>query len=159
MVVSRDVRMPRASYVITTSARHVIRLAKSGERIDGLVVWGSEADPTMHPEFKEITTNLRDLRNKWFAKATLWLASNNPRVEEASVRHALAVYDKAVVRFDWGTAKTYAALTGRKGTDYNNLVRATWDTTRTWWAAGAASERGDTDNSSEPELKAWVSRR
>src|SRR6185295_1829377 len=105
-------------------------------------------------EFKEITTNLRDLRNKWFAKATLWLASNNPRVEEASVRHALAVYDKAVVRFDWGTAKTYAALTGRKGTDYNNLCAHLGHLENL--VLQARFVRGDTDNSSEPELKAWV---
>src|SRR5262245_17981075 len=83
MVVSRDVRMPRASYVITTAARHVIRIAKSGEKIDGIVLWGSESDPTMHPEFREITGNLRDLRNKWFAKATLWPVSETPRVDAA----------------------------------------------------------------------------
>jgi len=154
MVVSREVRMPRASYVITNAARHVIRLAKSGEKIDGLVVWGSEADPTMHPEFREITGNLRDLRNKWFAKATLWLASDNPRVDEAVQRHAIAAYDKAVVRFDWGTAKTFAAMTGKKSTEFNNLCAHLGHLENLVLTLRLG--RGDTDNTTDAEIKAWV---
>ena len=154
MVVSREVRMPRASYVITNAARHVIRLAKSGEKIDGLVVWGSEADPTMHPEFREITGNLRDLRNKWFAKATLWLASDNPRVDEAVQRHAIAAYDKAVVRFDWGTAKTFAALTERKSADYANLCAHLGHLENLTFQVRFV--RGEVDTTTDAELKAWT---
>jgi len=154
MVVSRDVRMPRASYVITTAARHVIRIAKGGEKIDGIVVWGSESDPTMHPEFKEITGNLRDLRNKWFAKATLWLVSETPRVDASDVRHAMGIYDRAVVRFEWGTAKTYAAATDRKSTEYNNLCAHLGHLENL--VIQARFTRGEVDNSTEAEVKAWV---
>src|SRR5262245_44902523 len=41
LVVSRDNRLPRASLVITTAARMIIRLSKAGEKLDGLLVWGS----------------------------------------------------------------------------------------------------------------------
>jgi ribosomal protein L23 len=154
MVVSRDVRMPRASYVITTAARHVIRLSKSGEKIDGILVWGSEADPTMHPEFREITGNLRDLRNKWFAKAKLHIVSENPRVEAPEVRHALGIYDQAIVRFDWGTAKTYAALTERKCTEYANLCAHLGHLENLVFQVRFF--RGEVDNSTEAEVKAWI---
>jgi hypothetical protein len=154
MVVSRDVRMPRASYVITTAARHVIRLAKSGEKIDGLLVWGSESDPTMHPEFREIVGNLRDLRNKWFAKAKLTIATDAPRVEVPEVRHSLAIFDFVVVRFEWGTAKTFAAATGRKSADYANLCAHLGHLENLVFQARFS--RGEVDNSGEAEVKAWV---
>lgn len=154
MVVSRDVRMPRASYVITTAARHIIRLAKSGEKIDGVLVWGSESDPTMHPEFREITGNLRDLRNKWFAKAKLHVVTEAPRIEVPEVRHALGIYDQAVVRFDWGTAKTYAAMTERKSADYANLCAHLGHLENLTFQVRFV--RGDVDTSSEAEVKGWV---
>jgi hypothetical protein len=156
MVVSRDVRMPRASYVITTAARHIIRLSKSGEKIDGILVWGSDADPTMHPEFKEITGNLRDLRNKWFSKGKLTLACDLPRAEDSDVRHALAIYDQVVVRFEWGTAKVFASMTGRKSPDFANLCAHLGHLENL--VVQARFVRGDTDNSTEAEVKAWVKR-
>ncbi len=154
MVVSREVRMPRASYVITTAARHVIRLAKSGEKIDGILVWGSESDPTMHPEFREITGNLRDLRNKWFSKAKLHIVSESPRVEATEVRHSLAIYDQAVVRFDWGTAKTFAALTERKSADYANLCAHLGHLENLTFQVRFV--RGEVDTTTDAELKAWT---
>lgn len=154
MVVSRDVRMPRASYVITTAARHLIRQSKSGEKLDSVVVWGSEADPTMHPEFKEVTQNLRDLRAKWYSKGTLVLATDMPRVDDPEVRHAMGIYDRVVVRFEWGTAKTYAALTGRKSTDFNNLCAHLGHCENL--IVQARFVRGEADNSNDAEVKAWL---
>lgn len=154
MVVSREVRMPRASYVITTAARHLIRLSKSGEKIDGVLVWGSAIDPTMHPEFREITGNLRDLRNKWYAKGKLSIACDLPRVEAPEVRHALGIYDQVVVRFDWGTAKTFAATTDRKSADFANLCAHLGHLENL--VLQARFSRGEVDNSTDAEVKAWV---
>src|SRR5262249_32866891 len=56
--VSRENRMPRASVVITTAARTIIRLSKGGEKIESIAAIGSEIDPTAHPDFREITGNL-----------------------------------------------------------------------------------------------------
>ena len=38
--VSRETRMPRASVLVTTSARHIIRVSKLGDKIDTLLVFG-----------------------------------------------------------------------------------------------------------------------
>ena len=83
--VSRENRMPRASIVITTAARGIIRLSKSGEKVESIAAVGTEMDPTLHPDFKEITGNLRDLRNKWFPKAKLWLQSDDAHLEAPNV--------------------------------------------------------------------------
>ena len=42
--------------------------SKAGEKLQHIVVFG-EVDPTVHPEFRAISENLRELTNKWFPRA------------------------------------------------------------------------------------------
>lgn len=155
--VSRDNRMPRASVVITTAARTIIRLSKGGEKIESIAAVGSEVDPTMHPDFREITTNLRDLRNKWFPKAKLWLQSDDPHFETPNVRHNLAVFDRVLARFEWGTLKTFTAMTGKKGADLTSLQTNLTHLESLIVQARFGKGEGF-DNSSDAEVKAWVKR-
>ena len=156
LAVSRDNRMPRASVVVTTAARNIIRLSKAAEKVETIAVYGSEMDPTLHPEFKEITTNLRDLRNKWYAKAKLWLVSEDPHFEAPDVRRSLAIYDRVLVRMEWGTAKTFAAMTGRKSTEFATLAACLVNLEHL--VIQARFVRGDTDNSTDAEVKGWIKR-
>jgi len=146
--VSRETRMPRASVLVTTAARHIIRVSKLGEKIETLLVYGSNIDATLHPDFREITGNLRDLRNKWFAKAKLWLVSDDPHIERPEVRHSLNIYDRVVVRLETGTQKSYSALTGRKPAEYATLLGQL--------AGQARFYKGDVDTCTDAEVKAWV---
>jgi len=154
LAVSRDNRMPRASVIVTTAARHMIRISKAGEKIEAIAVYGSLADPSLHPDFREITENMRDLRNKWFAKAKLCLALDNPHLDEPALRRVLALFDRVYLRMEWGTAKTFTAMTGRKSPEYASLMAA----------LGPAENlilqtrflKGDgIDNTSDAEMKAW----
>jgi hypothetical protein len=156
LAVSRDNRMPRASVVITTAARNIIRLSKAGEKIESIVVYGSEMDPTLHPEFKEITGNVRDLRNKWYPKAKLWLVSKDGRLDDINVRRTLAIYDRFAVRLEWGTAKTFSTMTGRKSGEFTQLVSHLAHTENL--VIQARFVRGDVDNSTDAEVKAWLKR-
>ena len=155
LAVSRDNRMPRASVIVTTAARHMIRISKAGEKIEAIAVYGSMADPSLHPDFREITENMRDLRNKWFAKAKLCLALDNPHLDEPALRRVLALFDRVYLRMEWGTAKTFTAMTGRKSAEYTTLMAA----------LGPAENlilqtrflKGDgIDNTSDAEMKAWL---
>lgn len=154
LAVSRDNRMPRASVVVTTAARHIIRISKAGEKIESLAVYGSKADPTLHPDFREITENLRDLRNKWFAKAKLCLILDEPRLEDSELRRVLAIYDKVFLRMEWGTAKTFAAMTGRKTADFAGYLDNLGQVDHL--VVQARFLRGDVDNSTETEVRAWI---
>ena len=156
LAVSRQNRMPRASVVVTSAARTIIRLSKAGEKVESIVGHGSATDPTMHPEFREIATNLRDLRNKWFAKAKLCIISDDPHFESPEVRHSIGVFDKVFIRMEWGTAKTFAAMTGRKSTDLANLTANLGHLESI--IVQARFVRGDADNSTEGEVKAWIKR-
>ena len=155
--VSRDNRMPRASVVITTAARAIIRLSKGGEKIESIAAVGSEIDPTMHPDFREITSNLRDLRNKWFPKAKLWLQSEDAHFETPSVRHNLGVFDRVLVRFEWGTTKAFTAMTGKKSGDLATL-QSNLTHLESLVVQARFGKFDATDNAAEAEVKAWIKR-
>lgn len=156
LAVSRSNRMPRASVVVTTAAREIIRLSKGGEKVESIVVLGSEVDPTGHPSFLEIVENVRDLRNKWFSKAKLILLSDEPDLEEYRVRHALGIFDRPVIRMEWGTTKTFAAMTGRKSTELATIVKHLGSLERV--VVSATFQRGKLDNSTDSELRGWLKR-
>jgi len=155
--VSRENRMPRASIVITTAARGIIRLSKSGEKVESIAAVGTEMDPTLHPDFKEITGNLRDLRNKWFPKAKLWLQSDDAHLEAPNVRHQLGVFDRVLVRFDWGSTKLFTAMTGRKSAELATLQSSLTHLESLVIHARFVKGEG-VDNTVEAEVKAWVKR-
>ena len=152
--VSRETRMPRASVVVTTAARSIIRISKAQEKVESIAVHGSFTDATLHPDFREITSNLRDLRNKWFPKAKLWLVSQDPVLDVAEVRRCLGIYDRVLIRWEWGTAKTFAALTGRKSAEFTPL--ADYIAGLDHLVLQARFYRGEIDNTTDAEVKAWV---
>jgi hypothetical protein len=64
------------------------------------------------------------------------------------------MYDKLVARFAWGTAKTFASLTGEKSTrlaEYTKLL-AHYDNL----IVEAQFAKGTADNSTENEIKGWI---
>lgn len=154
LAVSRDNRMPRASVIVTTAARNMIKVAKAGEKIEAIVAYGSAADPTLHPDFREIAENLRDLRTKWFGKAKLCLATDEPRLDDSERRHVLTVFDKVFVRFEWGSAKTFTALTGKKSADYASFATSLAGVEKI--IVQARFLKAEVDTSSEAEVRAWI---
>jgi wyosine [tRNA(Phe)-imidazoG37] synthetase (radical SAM superfamily) len=156
LVVSREYPMPRASVVVTTAAQGLIKIAKSGEKIESIVVHGSELDPTLHPGFREISENLRDLRNKWFPKAKLCLLASSIHLNRPEVLHTLSIYDRPILSLEWGTSKVFAAMTGEKSTALTALMA---NLTRiSHLIVQARFVRGTADNSTDAEVKSWIKR-
>ncbi|MCB9904937.1 MAG: hypothetical protein H6831_11060 [Planctomycetes bacterium] len=156
LAISRDNRLPRTAVVVTLAARELMRLSKEGEKLEHIVVVGSEVDPTLHPGFREISENLRALRQKWFPRAKLVLISNAPSIDSAEVRIALGIYDKPVIRFEHGTTKTFSKMTGRKSTELGEMTR--FLSTLERLIVRACFVRGDVDNSTESEVRGWIRR-
>lgn len=156
LAISRDNRLPRSSVVVTLAAQELMRMSKGGEKIQSILVTGSEVDPTCHPGFREVSENLRDLRNKWFPKAKLCLISDHPELDRLEVRMTLGIYDNPVVRMEYGTVKTFRALTGRKTTQLAQIVKHLCSLDRV--IVRARFVRGDVDNSTENELNGWIKR-
>lgn len=156
LAVSRTNSMPRASVVVTTAAREIMRLSKAGEKVAAIVIIGSQYDPTLHPSFLEITENVRDLRNKWYPKAKLVLMTNEPNLDEYRVRHAMGIYDLPTVRLEWGTTKSFTAMTGRKSTELAGMVKHLASLEKV--VVRASFQRGKNDNSTDSEVRGWLKR-
>lgn len=156
LAVSRENRLPRASVVVTIAAQEFMRISKAGEKVEHVVAFGSQCDPTEHPDFRVISENLRELRHKWFPKAKLVLLSDSPRLETPEVRLGMGIYDFPVVRLEYGTVKTFAALTGRKTTELSDLVRSLTGLSRL--VVHAVFVRGEVDNSTDAEVRGWIKR-
>ncbi|MEM9802467.1 MAG: hypothetical protein AAGA20_19215 [Planctomycetota bacterium] len=122
LVVERGSSLPRASVVVTTCAREIIALSKEGIKVDSILVVGSETDPAEHPDLREITENLRALRDKWFSRAKLLVFSQTRDLSSYDVRATLAMYNAVHLEFDWGTAKNWTTATGEKGPAFAQFV-------------------------------------
>jgi hypothetical protein len=156
LAISRDNRLPRAAVVVTLAAQELMRLSKGGDKLQNILVVGSQVDPTLHPGFREISENMRALRDKWFPRAKLNLMTNFEVLDDAEVRVALGFYNNSVVRLECGTVKTFKALTGRKTTHLGEIVSqlATLDRV----IVRANFVRGKVDNSTEGEINGWIRR-
>jgi hypothetical protein len=154
-ILTRPGQRPTPGVVVTYAARKIIELAKAGEKLSTILVAGAE-DPTNHPQLMEITENLRSLRDKWFGKAQLALQTNGKGLQMSDPRRALFLYDKPIVRFEWGTPKVFTAMTGRPAAGLGELATALRSLDRL--VVEATFVRGEPDNSNDAEVKAWVKR-
>jgi len=149
-------RFPSQAVVITVLARKLIELSREGEKIHALVVEAGDADPTCHPEFHEISENIRELQNKHFPKAKLYLVSDLPQLELAQTRHALSFYDHPMVRLEAGTQKTFCQLTGEDAQVFKDVVEQLPRLGNDRLIVQASFVRGDVDNSKDTEVRAWI---
>ncbi len=148
--------IPSAGVIVTCSARRIIELSKGGEKVSRILVAGN-AEPTLHPGFQEITENLRDLRDKWFPKAKLCLLTRAVDLSHGDTRHLVSIYDRAILRFEWGTAKTFQSLAGVPSTQLKLLQDQIAGLDRLVVQASFRKE-GTVDNASDSEVKNWIKR-
>jgi wyosine [tRNA(Phe)-imidazoG37] synthetase (radical SAM superfamily) len=146
-------KMPTPGVIVTSAARRMIELSRAGDKLETLLVTGN-LEPTSHPELVELIENLRELRDKWYPKAALALVSDSLDVDAAHLRHALGMFDKPVVRFEWGTAKAFASATGRPGTDLKRMVEVLAGLERLMLQATFTEGKGG--NATPTELRNWI---
>lgn len=149
-ILSRTNQLPSAGVIVTSAARKLIEMSRAGEKLETVMLAGN-GDPTKHPALLEISENLRDLRNKWFAKADLVLLSDSTNLGTDEVRRALRVFDRPILRFEWGSAKTYTTMTGRSSADYKTVCDALTGVDRLVIQAEFGAQ-----NSSDVDLRGWL---
>jgi wyosine [tRNA(Phe)-imidazoG37] synthetase (radical SAM superfamily) len=146
---------PTQAVVITTAARRIIELSKAGEKLGGVVLVG-QPDPMLHREFRDIAENLKELCKKWYPKVVLTLETRGLNLGTADLRHCLTLFDRPLVRFEYGTQKTFAALTGRKPQDLKDVAENIGRIDFERWVVEACFVRGEVDNTTDSELRAWM---
>lgn len=146
---------PTQAMVITTAARRLIELSKEGAKVKTVLVAG-EVDPMRHPEFRQISENLRELAHKWFPKAHLALISDGAGLLDPDQRHCLIAYHQPILRLDAGSQKTYSALTGESAKTYKDLVEGLAMLESDRWLLRTCFVSGPVDNTTEAEIKLWL---
>jgi hypothetical protein len=154
LVVERGSTLARGSVIVTTCARRLQELSKAGEKVKAIVVVGSDSDPVDHPDLRDITENLRALRDKWFNRAKLAIITSATNLEGWGLRSTLGMYDSLLYRFECGTAKTYAAVTGEKATELAKITRQLQNFDHL--VVQTSFFRGPLDNSTEIEVGNWI---
>ena len=149
-------RFPTQALVVTSAARKLIELVRGGDKIQAMVVEGGNESPTKHPEFHQISENLRQLLDKHFSKAQLCMITDATPIDSPNLRHALTFYDQTILRLDAGTQKTWAALTGANPKAFKSVVESLGKLGAERIIVHTRFVRGDVDNSSENEVKAWL---
>jgi hypothetical protein len=152
-IISMRRKVPTPGVIVTSAARRLIELSRAGEKLESLVITGNH-EPTSHPELVEVIENLRELRDKWYPKTALALISDAVDVDAPHLRHALGMFDKPLVRFEWGTAKVFTAATGRPGTDLKRMVDALAGLDRL--VLSACFVEGASGNGAEAEVRNWI---
>ncbi|MEO0651497.1 MAG: hypothetical protein AAFZ65_12550, partial [Planctomycetota bacterium] len=112
---------PTQAVVVTTAARRIIELSKDGQKLADVVVGGS-IDPMLHEDFREIAENLKELCKKWYPKVGMTLETKGLALHNADLRHCLTLFQRPIVRFEYGTQKSFAALTGAKPGDLKDVA-------------------------------------
>lgn len=151
---SRAGRYQTQAVIVTTAARRIIELSKGGDKLANILVRG-EIEPTLHPDFREISENLRELCHKWYPRASLNLITVNPNFDSPDARAALHAYHKIWCRLEAGTQKTFTAMTGQPGKNFKDLVEVLSGVEANL-IMDANFVRGDVDNSTDSEVKAWL---
>lgn len=154
LVVQRGSSLARGSVIVTTAARRLIEMSKAGDKLNSIAVVGSGTDPAEHPDLREVTENLRVLRNKWFPRAKLCIFTAAKDLESYDQRASLAMYDKLFLQYEWGTAKTFATATGEKSVQLGVLTRQLQGFDHL--IVQANFFRGDMDNSTATEVTSWI---
>jgi len=154
--LGRTGRFPSQAVVITTAARKLIDLSKGGTKVKAILVHSDGLDPMLHPEFREISENLRELVRKWFPRAQMHLSASSLHLEDHQARHALNSYDRPVLRFSAGTQKVFNKVTGEKPGQLKEVVENLCRIEHEHLVILARFTRGEVDNSTDAELRAWI---
>ena len=149
-ILPRANQLPSAGVIVTSAARRIIEMQRAGDKLESVTIVGNQ-DPTMHPNLLEIAENLRDLRNKWFPKADLSLISDSNHLGSDEVRRALRVFDRPILRFEWGTQKQFTSMTGRAAAEYKQVCEALTVLDRL-----VIQARFGPQNSAEADVKVWA---
>lgn len=143
---------PSQAVIVTTAARRIIELSKAGEKIADVVVSGA-VDPMLHEDFREIAENLKELCKKWYPKVGMTLETRGLALQTADLRHCLTLFARPIVRFEYGTQKTFAGLTGCKPGELKDVVDNMNRLELDRWVMEVCLVRGGVDNSTESELR------
>lgn len=94
---------------VETVLRKVEEAIAQQSRLDYLTFSGN-GEPTLHPHFPEIVTQVRRLRDRLCHHARLAILSNSSRITRPEIRKAIEQLDDPIMKLDAGDPATFAQI-------------------------------------------------
>lgn len=102
--------VPSAADLAAAFDRELARLAADGNHVDCITVAGN-GEPTLHPDFLEVSRALKAARDRHLPAARIGLLSNSMHLNRDDVVTAInECYDEPAMKLEWGTAECFAAM-------------------------------------------------
>lgn len=116
--------LPTVEEVSEALEQRLQDMLANGPKPDVLTFAGN-GEPTVHPQFLEIVTEVARLRDKYFPEAKLSILSNATRLHVESVRKALQMFDNAIMKLDT-VSPQYIELVDRPCGHYDVSEQIKW---------------------------------
>ena len=91
--------LPDKTKVLHDLETKLREMKEKGEKLD-VITFSGNGEPTLHPEFPEITDEVTRLRDKYFPKAKVSVLTNSTRIFTPAVAEALKKVDNNILKLD-----------------------------------------------------------
>jgi wyosine [tRNA(Phe)-imidazoG37] synthetase (radical SAM superfamily) len=146
---------PKADAVAAALAARLERAAEAGELIDRITVAG-HGEPTLHPDFEEVTARLRAIRDRIAPGVPLAILSNSTTAAWEDVRCGLLRFDERYMKLDAGDPITYSRINGLGSSIVHVIEALAALPSIVIQSIFVADETGEIDNSSDGAVAEWL---
>lgn len=147
---------PTPGAVETAVSMRLQEAADTGELLDRLTVAG-HGEPTLHPDFDEVTDRLVALRDRVAPALPLAILSNSTTAAWVDVRRALTRFDERYMKLDAGDPITYARINGIGSSLVEVIDALSTLESMVVQSIFVTEENGAIDNSTDGAVADWLS--
>ena len=98
-----------ANEIIPVLTKRLEQMHHNNTTIDSITYSGN-GEPTIHPQFAEITDAVISLRNRYFPQTIITCLSNSTQLHRSDVRNALKSIDNPLMKLDAGTQSMFERI-------------------------------------------------
>ena len=129
--------------------------ADNGELLDRITVAG-HGEPTLHPDFEEVTARIRALRDRIAPNVPVAILSNSTTAAWPDVRKGLLLYDERYMKLDAGDPITYARVNGLAASLLHVIDALATLPSIVVQSIFVADDTGEIDNSTDGAVAEWL---
>ena len=149
--------------IIPVLTKRFEQMHSDNVKIDSITYSGN-GEPTIHPQFAEVTDAVISLRNRYFPQTIITCLSNATQLHRNDVRNALKSIDSPLMKLDAGTQSTFERInkpfSDMKLNDICDNLR-NFDgklIIQTLFLRGKLDDNTIVDNTTNEEISAWLKR-
>ena len=152
-----------ASEIITVLTERFEQMHRDNVHIDSITYSGN-GEPTLHPQFEEITQAIICLRNIYFPETIITCLSNSTQLHREDVLNALMSIDNPLMKLDAGTQKVFEQINKPFSSIAlddicDSLCRFNGKLSiQTLFLRGKLDDGTPIDNTTDEEVNTWIKR-